>query len=107
MSEAEKPKEEGRLAVIRVRGDVKVNKSIKDTLKMLRLYRKNYCSLIGKRDLGMVKKVKDYVTYGEIDKETEDMLIKKRGEKTKDKDGKDALKKFFRLNPYNLPYALS
>jgi len=88
-----------KLAVIRVRGCVRVNKEIEDTLQMLRLYRKNFCALIEKKDVGMIKKVKDFVTYGEIDKETEDLLIKQRGEKTKDAEGKEVLKKFFRLNP--------
>jgi len=88
-----------KLAVIRVRGCVRVNKEIEDTLQMLRLYRKNFCALVEKKDVGMIKKVKDFVTYGEIDKETEDLLIKQRGEKTKDEEGKEVLKKFFRLNP--------
>jgi large subunit ribosomal protein L30 len=47
----------------------------------------------------MIKKVKDYVTYGEIDDETEKLLVEKRGEKTKDKEGKEVMKKFFRLSP--------
>jgi large subunit ribosomal protein L30 len=88
-----------RFAVIRVRGTIRVKRENNETLDMLHLFRKNFCTIIERKDLGMVKKVKDYVTYGEINKETEDMLIKKRGEKTIGKDGKETIKRYFRLQP--------
>jgi large subunit ribosomal protein L30 len=88
-----------KFAVVRVRGTIRVVHAINDTMDMLHLYRKNFCVIIDRKQLGMVKKVKDYVTYGEINKETEDMLIKKRGKKSVDKEGKEVLKKYFRLNP--------
>ncbi len=91
--------EDPKLAVVRVRGLVRVKKEINYTMELLGLHRKNYCVLVDKKEIGMIKKVKDYVTYGEIDKETEDALIKKRGEKTKGRDGKEVMKKFFRLSP--------
>ena len=47
----------------------------------------------------MIKKTKDYVTYGEIDKETEALLIKEKQEKGMDKEGKEVIKPFFRLCP--------
>ncbi|MBI4439095.1 uL30 family ribosomal protein [Candidatus Woesearchaeota archaeon] len=61
----------GKLAVIRVKGQVGLESGIKDTLSMLGLYRKNYCIV---RDdtpslRGMVRKVKDYVAWGELDAE--------------------------------------
>lgn len=96
MSEESKPNK--KFAVVRVRGLVRVRKDINYTMDLLRLYRKNYCVLIDAKNIGMIKKVKDYVTYGEIDQETEDLLIKKKGEKTKDNAGKEVMKKFFRLN---------
>ncbi len=95
---SEESKSNTKFVVIRVRGLVRVKKDVNHTMDLLGLYRKNYCVLVDQKDIGMIKKVKDYVTYGEIDKETEDMLIKKRGEKTKDKEGKEIIKKFFRLN---------
>ena len=95
----EKKEEKGKIAVIRVRGSVRVSKKVNDTMAMLKLYRKNYCVLVNQKNMGMIKKIKDYVTYGEIDAETEKLLKEKRGEKTKDKDGKEVLKKFFRLSP--------
>ncbi|MCD6402882.1 MAG: 50S ribosomal protein L30 [Candidatus Aenigmarchaeota archaeon] len=68
-------------AVIRLRGSVKVRKEILDMLKMLKLHRVNHCVLVPKTPdfEGMLKKVKDYVTYGEIKKETLVKLLKERG----------------------------
>ena len=85
-----------KVAVIRIRGTIGLKDEVKDTLKMLNLHRNNYCTVVPKNDsyLGMVKKAKDYVTYGEIDDETYKLLIEKRGEKSGDK-----LKPFFRLSP--------
>lgn len=87
MSESQK-----KLAAIRVRGFVGIRKTIKDTLNMLRLYRKNYCVILEARPelIGMLKKAKDYITWGEIDDSTLGLLSEKRGEKDKS---------FFRLNP--------
>ncbi len=106
-----------RLAIIRVRGDVNLRKEIKDTLKLLRLYRKNFCVVVPANPsiMGMINKVKDYVTYGEIDDDTYKLLVEKRGEEYKgreeDKKGKikynkrfllidgKKIKPFFRLSP--------
>ncbi|AVB76797.1 50S ribosomal protein L30 [Methanococcus maripaludis] len=68
-------------AVVRVRGSVGVRGDIADTMKMLRLHRVNHCVIIPDTEhyTGMIKKVKDYVTYGEIDKDTLVALILKRG----------------------------
>ena len=70
-----------KIAIIRIRGETKIRKDIKDTLAMLRLYKKNTCVIIDiRKDLiGMLKKVKDYVTWGELDKETLKLLLEKRG----------------------------
>ena len=70
-----------KIAVIRIRGTMNVNKEIKDTLNMLRLFNKHYCIIINNSPnyVGMLKKVKDYVTWGEINKETFLALLKERG----------------------------
>lgn len=75
-------------AVIRVRGRVGVRKTIADTLKLLRLHRINHCVLVPNTPsyLGMLKKVKDYVTWGEIDRETLIKLIKLKGRLYGDKE---------------------
>ncbi|MHC1605355.1 MAG: 50S ribosomal protein L30 [Candidatus Methanofastidiosia archaeon] len=69
------------MAVIRVRGNVGVRGSIKDTLRMLKLTRVNHCVVVDDREsyMGMFQKAKDYITYGEIDMETLEKLIVKWG----------------------------
>lgn len=106
----------GKIAAIRIRGGVRINSGIKDTFGMLRLYRKNYCVIFPKQPsyLGMLNKVKDYITWGEITEETFNSLVEKRGEEYKgrltDSKGKISynkfivvnnkkLKPFFRLHP--------
>lgn len=71
----------GKIAIVRIRGRMGIKKSIKDTLNMLRLYNKHHCIVIeGKPSyVGMLKQVKDYVTWGEIDEKTFHMLLKERG----------------------------
>jgi len=71
-----------RLAVVRVRGRVGVRYDIEDTMRMLKLLRRNWCVLIDDRPsyLGMLQKIKDYVTWGEVRPEVVAELLRKRGE---------------------------
>lgn len=87
----------GKLAVILIRSIVSIKPDVRKTLDLLKLRNKNVCVLIedNESNRGMLQTVKDYVTFGTIDAETEKILVEKRGEKTK--DGK--LKGFFRLHP--------
>jgi large subunit ribosomal protein L30 len=93
-----------KLAIVRVRGSVNLNQKVKDTLNLLRLYRKNYCVVVENTpsNKGMIKKVKDYVTYGEIGEETHKELVNKRGEgykgREEDKKGKLKYKKFILID---------
>jgi large subunit ribosomal protein L30 len=68
-------------AVVQVRGVVKTRRDIKDTLKMLRLHHINHCVLVPDtpENLGMIRKVKDYVAYGEADATTIETLLMTRG----------------------------
>ncbi|MCD6383132.1 MAG: 50S ribosomal protein L30 [Thermoplasmata archaeon] len=68
-------------AVVRVRGTVNVRRDIRETLRMLRLNRVNHCVVIPETPQyrGMLNKVKDYITWGEIDKETLKEMLLKRG----------------------------
>ncbi|MEE9440396.1 MAG: 50S ribosomal protein L30 [Candidatus Thermoplasmatota archaeon] len=68
-------------AIIRVRGIVNVNPDIKRTLKLLRLTKVNHCTLLEENKVykGMLQKVKDYTTWGEIDKELLPKLMESRG----------------------------
>ncbi|MFX0064222.1 MAG: 50S ribosomal protein L30 [Candidatus Hermodarchaeota archaeon] len=81
------------LAVIRVRGPVNVRANINYTLKLLRLSRVNHCVLIENNPdyLGMLQKVKDYITWGEISLEMLEELITKRGRITGNKRATDQL----------------
>ena len=73
-------------AVVQVRGVVKTNHEIKDTLKMLRLHHVNHCVLVPDTPayLGMIRKVKDFVAYGEVDAETLAAILHTRGRLTGD-----------------------
>ncbi len=69
------------LAIIRIRGNVGVKKDIRDTLEMLNLKKVNTCTIIPETPnyLGMLKKVKDFVTWGTVSKDNLKKLIEKRG----------------------------
>ncbi len=67
------------IAVIRVRGSVGVNERVKRTLDMLRLFKSNHLVLVGNDKVNMVKKVKDYVTFGEISVDVLAKVLEKRG----------------------------
>ena len=100
-----------KIVVVRVRGSIDVREDMKRTFNLLRLYNKNYCIVLDSNpsNIGMVKKIKDYVTWGEIDDETLNALVEKRGEEYKgretDSKGKINYKKFITLNGKKLkPY---
>lgn len=77
----EKNKDSKLIAVVRIRGAFTMRKETKDTLKMLRLNRKNHCVLVRGTDSarGMLQKAKDYITFGEISEETLKAMVVKRG----------------------------
>lgn len=79
-------------AVVRIRSIIDASREIRDTLKMLNLHKVNSCTIIIPNDSykGMLQKVKDYVTWGEIDEETLRLLIEKR---TKIKNADEAIEK--------------
>ena len=69
------------MAVVRLRGEPGLRFDRRDTLAMLRLNRTNHAVVIPNTGpyLGMLKKVKDVVTWGEIDNDTLEHLLRKRG----------------------------
>ncbi len=104
------------LAAVRVRGLTQISSKIENTLRMLRLYKNNYCIVVPNTSnyVGMLKKTKDYITWGEIDDETFKLLVNKRAEDFNgmEKDSKNKIKykdymfvenkkikRYFRLNP--------
>lgn len=70
-----------KLALIRLRSGIRARGEVRDTLAMLRLHRINHLVIVDDTPSykGMVQKVKDYITWGEINKETLAELIRKRG----------------------------
>ena len=78
--------------VIRARSDRGVTKKIRDTMLMLNLTRINHATLIPDTVTysGMLQKSKDYITWGEVDAETIENLLKERGRMVGDKPVDDA-----------------
>jgi len=66
---------------VRVRGVSDIFREIDQTMKMLHLERNCHATLVDNRPtyLGMLKKAQNYLTWGEISKETLALLFKKRG----------------------------
>lgn len=69
------------IAAVRVRGRTGIKKEIADTLDMLKLTRINHAVLIEENPSykGMLQKAKDYITWGEVDPETVNDLLARRG----------------------------
>ena len=67
------------MAVIQIRSIIGANKEVRDTLKMLNLGKVNRCTIIHENPSyrGMLQKVKDYVTWGEIDDDVLSLLLER------------------------------
>jgi large subunit ribosomal protein L30 len=104
MEKETKKADKEKLAIVRVRGLTGVKYDIDETLKKLGLNKKNYCVVVPKTAsyMGMIKKVKDYVAWGNIDEELYNTLVEKRGEEytgsVSDKKGKISYNKFIDIN---------
>ena len=86
------------LGVIRLRGSVKVRGEIKDTLKMLGLKKRNNLAILPRTDaiIGMIKKVDNMVTWGEVSEEIQEQLEGKKTVPLKSpKKGFRAIKKAY------------
>lgn len=72
--------EDKRVVVIRISGRTGIKKKIKDTLNLLRLYKKHSCILIHNTEsyVGMLTKVKEHITWGEINEKACLELLQKR-----------------------------
>ena len=82
-------------AAIRVRGTVNVKPDTKKTLQLLNLTRANHCVILSedKSTKGMLQVAKDYITWGEIEKDALTKLIKSRGKIEGDKQLTDEIVK--------------
>lgn len=77
-----------KLAVVRVRGDVRIGSDVRGTFIMLRLHKKNHCVVVedAPHIKGMLTTIKPFATWGPVDEKTM-AALKKKGDKV------------FRLNP--------
>ncbi len=82
-------------AVIRLRGKHDLRRDVEDTLKMLHLTRQNHCVIVPQDPTfqGMLKIVKDFVTWGEVDEQTLAKALLRRGRAVGDKPIDDAFVK--------------
>jgi large subunit ribosomal protein L30 len=86
------------IAIIRIKGQVGLNREVRETLDRLRLRKKYACVVLenpNEAQLGMIKKMRNFVAFGEISEGVYKKLVEARGKK--DAEGK--LKPFFRLHP--------
>jgi LSU ribosomal protein L30P len=70
------------LAVIRIRGTTGIRPQAAKTAELLRLNRINHLVFVEDNETtrGMLQTVKDYVTWGEVDEETIEMILKYRAQ---------------------------
>ena len=69
------------LAVVRLRGSVGMNRELRHVFRLIHLNRKNHATLVENTPerMGMILKVKDYITWGEVTPDTISMLLRRRG----------------------------
>jgi len=107
------------ICIIRIKGRVKIDWDVKETLERLRLGKKYTCVVLvnpNREQEGMIKKLRNFVAFGNISKEVLEKLIDTRGQKIDEKKKLDPrkiveelekgktyeslnLKPFFRLHP--------
>jgi len=107
------------ICIIRIHGRVGLDRKIKETLERLRLGKKYSCVVLlnpNKEQVGMIKKLRNFVAFGDIKRDVFEKLIDKRGQKIDKKKKVDSkkiveefekgktyeslnLKPFFRLHP--------
>ncbi len=67
-------------AAVRVRGHTEIKKKIEDTMTLLGLTKTNMLVIVPEngQSLGMLRKAKDYITFGEIGEDALKALLKDR-----------------------------
>jgi large subunit ribosomal protein L30 len=75
-------------AAVRVRGQINIKPDIKKTLNLLNLTRVNHCVILEEKPTikGMLHVAKDYITWGEVEKDILVKLMTKRGKLEGDKE---------------------
>jgi large subunit ribosomal protein L30 len=69
------------ITIIRIAGRVNRDRDVEETLNRLRLGKKYTCTLIDETPemIGMIRKVRNFIAYGKIEKNDLAELIEKRG----------------------------
>ncbi len=80
------------IVAIRIRGTTLARQDVIDTLHMLNLTRANHCVILPKNasTVGMLQKVQNYITWGEVTPELIARMLLKRGRIKGDKNLSDA-----------------
>ncbi|MDP6869336.1 MAG: 50S ribosomal protein L30 [Candidatus Poseidoniaceae archaeon] len=80
------------IIVVRARSDVKVERSIRETMGMLNLTKVNHAVIIPENPQykGMLQKAKDYITWGNADADLVEKMISERGRLVGDKPVTDS-----------------
>ena len=75
------------LMVIRIRGGLDLPFFVEDTMKMLRVDKNNYATILIESGsyIGMLRKAKNHITWGKPSLETIKLVLEKRGRLTGDK----------------------
>jgi large subunit ribosomal protein L30 len=70
-----------KIAIVQIRGMLKVRPKVKTTLKLLNLPKKHSCVVVEITPAlkGMLLVLKDYIAWGELDAATTKLLLEKRG----------------------------
>ena len=93
-----------KIAIVQIRGTVKTHPDVRKTLELFRLKQKHACVVVDDNEVsrGMLKKIKDYTTYGTIDEAFYTKMLDSRGEcvgkvslKENKVDSKKLAKEFF------------
>ena len=99
------------IAIIRIRGLVGLDRDVKETFNRINLNKKYSCTVFvepTREQLGMIKKLRNFIAFGEITKDAFEKLIETRAQlidKTKKIEAKkiiEELEKGKRYNELNL-----
>ena len=79
--------------VVRARSNVGVERSIRETMDYLNLTKVNHAVIIPENDqyIGMLRKAKDYITWGNADLATVETMLSERGRMPGDAPLTDAI----------------
>jgi len=69
-----------KIVVVRIRTELTRSPEVRTTFRMLNLDKKNHAVIIDNRPtyLGMLEKIKEYVTWGKLNSDAEKALMKKK-----------------------------